>query len=152
MKPYAQRIIPVIRARSPKAVILVGSSTWSQDLHLAAGDPLEGENLMYTLHFYAGTHGAELRSRIDSALSQGLAVFVSEWGTSRADGGGGVFLEEAGVWLDFLEERAISWCNWSLCDKDEASAALRPGTAPGGTWSEADLTPSGRFVFSRLAH
>ena len=151
VKPYAQRIIPVIRARSPKAVILVGSSTWSQDLHLAAGDPLEGENLMYTLHFYAGTHGAELRSRIDSALSQGLAVFVSEWGTSRADGSGGVFLEESAVWLDFLDARGISWCAWSLCDKDETSAVLRPGAPAGGPWSGEDLSPSGQFVFSRFA-
>ena len=152
VKPYAQRVIAAIREHAPRGIILVGSPTWSQDIHLAAADPLQGENLMYTLHFYAGTHGAELRERIDAARKGGLPVFVSEWGTSRAGGGGGVFLEEAGVWLDFLEERAISWCNWSLCDKDEASAALRPGTAPGGTWSEADLTPSGRFVFSRLAH
>ena len=151
MKPYAQRIIPVIRARSPKAVILVGSSTWSQDLHLAAGDPLEGENLMYTLHFYAGTHGAELRSRIDSALSRGLAVFVSEWGTSRADGGGGVFLAESVQWLDFLAQRGISWANWSLCDKGETSAALRPGTDPNGPWEWGELTESGQFVFSRFA-
>ncbi len=152
VKPYAQRVIAAIREHAPRGIILVGSPTWSQDIHLAAADPLQGENLMYTLRFYAGTHGAELRERIDAARKGGLPVFVSEWGTSRANGGGGVFLEEAGVWLDFLEERAISWCNWSLCDKDEASAALRPGTAPGGTWSEADLTPSGRFVFSRLAH
>ena len=152
VKPYAQRIIPVIRARSPKAVILVGSSTWSQDLHLAASDPLEGENLMYTLHFYAGTHGAELRSRIDSALSRGLAVFVSEWGTSRADGSGGVFLEESAVWLDFLDARGISWCAWSLCDKDETSAVLRPGAPAGGPWRGEDLSPSGQFVFSRFAH
>ena len=51
---------------------------------------------MYTLHFYAGTHGAELRQRIDSALSAGLPIFVSEWGTSRADGSGGVKKAGAG--------------------------------------------------------
>ena len=150
IKPYAQRIIQTIRSRSPRAVILVGSSTWSQDLHLAAADPLEGENLMYTLHFYAGTHGAELRERISQAMDRGLAVFVSEWGTSRADGSGGVFLEQAGVWLDFLAQRGISWCNWSLCDKNETSAALRPGTPAEGPWTPEDLSESGRFVFSRF--
>lgn len=150
VKPYAQRIIRAIRAQSPRAVILVGSPTWSQDIHLAAADPLEGENLMYTLHFYAGTHGTWLQERIDSALAKGLPVFVSEWGTSRADGGGGVFLEESKAWLDFLDHRGISWCNWSLCDKNESSAALRPGTAPDGLWRQGDLTESGRFVFSRF--
>lgn len=150
VKPYAQRVIRAIRAQSARAVILVGSPTWSQDIHLAAADPLEGENLMYTLHFYAGTHGDQLRSRIDSALAKGLPVFVSEWGTSRADGSGGVFLEQSRVWLDFLDSRGISWCNWSLCDKEESSAALRPGTAPEGPWRESDLTESGRFVFSRF--
>ena len=105
---------------------------------------------MYTLHFYAGTHGQELRRRMDDALSAGLPLFVSEWGTSRADGSGGVFLEESRVWLDFLEQRGISWCNWSLCDKAETSAALRPGASPEGGWRQEDLTESGEFVFSRF--
>ena len=105
---------------------------------------------MYTLHFYAGTHGQDLRNRIDSAWAAGLPVFVSEWGTSRADGSGGVFLEESRVWLDHLEERGISWCNWSLCDKNETSAALKPGTAPDREWTEKDLTASGQFVFSQF--
>lgn len=152
VKPYAERIIAAIRAWSPRAVILIGSPTWSQDIHLAAANPVVGENLMYTLHFYAGTHGKELRDRIDDVLSSGLPVFVSEWGTSRADGSGGVFLEESAVWLDFLAQRNISWCNWSLCDKSETSAALRPGTSLEGPWGEVDMTDSGKFVFSRFLH
>ena len=106
---------------------------------------------MYTLHFYAGTHGADLRRRIDDVRAAGLPVFISEWGTSRADGGGGVFLKEAEEWLDFLDERGISWANWSLCDKNETSAALRPGTPPDRAWSEEDLSESGRYVFSWFA-
>ena len=151
VKPYAQRMVRTIRAQSPQAVILIGSPTWSQDIHLAAADPVEGANLMYTLHFYAGTHGRELRDRIDSAMAKGLPVFVSEWGTSRADGSGGVFLEQSKVWLDFLDQRGISWCNWSLCDKGETSAALRPGAPADGPWTADHLTESGRFVFSRFA-
>jgi len=88
-------VVKTIRDAGSDGVILIGSPTWSQDIHLAAADPLAGENLMYTLHFYAGTHGAQLRTRMDAALAQGLPLFVSEWGTSRADGSGGVFLEQA---------------------------------------------------------
>lgn len=105
---------------------------------------------MYTLHFYAGTHGQWLRDRIETAVAAGLPVFVSEWGTSRADGSGGVFPEESKVWLDFLDEKGISWCNWSLCDKNETSAALKPGTSPERAWTEEDLSESGRIVFSRF--
>ena len=105
---------------------------------------------MYTFHFYAGTHGAELRKRIDDVRAKGLAVFVSEWGTSRADGSGGVFLNESGEWLDFLDERGLSWANWSLCDKNETSAALKPGTPNDRLWTDSDLSESGRFVFSRF--
>ena len=150
VKPYAITVINAIRERAPRAVILVGSPTWSQDIHEAAKDPLEGENLMYTLHFYAGTHGEWLRSRIDDVLAQGLAVFASEWGMSRADGSGGVFPHESGEWLDFLAARGISWANWSLCDKNETSAALKPGTPNSRVWTEDDLSEAGRFVFSHF--
>lgn len=150
VKPYAEAVIAAIRAEDTNAVILIGSPTWSQDVHLVAQNPISGSNLMYTCHFYAGTHGEALRQRIAEALLQGLPIFVSEWGCSSADGSNGVYLNEAAAWLQFLTEHNISWCNWSLCDKNETSAALKPGTSPAEKWSENNLTESGRFVFSHF--
>lgn len=150
IKPYAQELVNTIRKQSKKGIILIGSSTWSQDVHLAAADPVKGDNLMYTLHFYAGTHGQWLRDRAGDALKSGLPLFVSEWGTSSADGSGGVFLDESREWLKFLKEKGISWANWSLCDKDETSAALKPGTDPNKSWSKNDLSNSGKFVFDQF--
>ncbi len=149
VKPYAQKVIPVIRKNSPNAVILVGNPTWSQDVDVCADDPLTFGNILYTLHFYAGTHGEILRDKCRTALKKGVAVFVSEWGTSAADGSGGVFIKESDEWLRFLDEHELSWCNWSLGDRDETSAALRPG-APDGGWTEEHLTQSGRYVFRKF--
>ncbi|MCH5186275.1 MAG: cellulase family glycosylhydrolase [Oscillospiraceae bacterium] len=149
IKPYAETVIPVIRANSPDSVILVGSGTWSQDFDKCADDPLDFDNIMYTCHFYAGTHGQWLRDRIDYALSKGAPIFVSEWGTSAADGNGGVFLNESSEWLRFLNDRGISWANWSLCDKNETSAALLPGTSANG-WGDESLSESGKFVFGNF--
>ncbi len=149
VKPYAQKVIPVIRKNAPNSVILAGCPTWSQDVDICAADPLEFDNIMYTLHFYAGTHGAELRNKCLKALEMGAPIFVSEWGTSAADGNGGVFLNESDVWLRFLAQYDISWCNWNLGDRDETSAALSPG-APLGNWTQEQLSKSGRYVFSKL--
>jgi endoglucanase len=149
IKPYAEAVIPIIRANSPDSIILVGSGTWSQDIDKPADNPLAFANIMYTCHFYAGTHGQWLRDRIDYALSKGAPIFISEWGTSAADGNGGVYLSEAQEWLVFLNQRGISWANWSLCDKSESSAALKSGTSSNG-WSENELTESGKFVFANF--
>lgn len=148
VKPYAERIIPVIRANDPDSIILVGSPTWSQDINAAADDPLAYDNIMYTCHFYAGTHTAWLRDRITYAIGKGAPIFISEWGTSAADGNGGVFLEESQRWLEFLNANNISWVNWSLCDKNEASAAIAPDA--GVNWSADTLSQSGKFVFGNF--
>ena len=148
VKPYAERIIPVIRANAPDSVILVGSPTWSQDINAAADDPLAFENIMYTCHFYAGTHTGWLRDRITYALGKGAPIFISEWGTSAADGNGGVYLEESQRWLEFLNENNISWVNWSLCDKNESSAAIVPDTCT--DWTTDTLSQSGKFVFDNF--
>ena len=102
---------------------------------------------MYTCHFYAGTHTEWLRQRIADC---GLPVFVSEWGTSAADGSGGVYLEESRKWIDFMNERGISRVNWSLCDKNESSAALVPGADADDGISMDELSESGRFVFEQF--
>ena len=146
VKPYAERIIKAIRENSD-GVILVGSPTWSQDLHQVKKDPINQSNIMYTCHFYAGTHKDFLRQRISDCQ---LPVFVSEWGTSAADGNGGVYLDEAQIWIDFMNENNISWANWSLCDKNESSAALKSGADISDGISENELSQSGLFVFSKF--
>ncbi|MEK3752053.1 cellulase family glycosylhydrolase [Paenibacillus sp. FSL E2-8871] len=150
IKPYAEEVIPVIRSIAPGSIIIVGTGTWSQDVQDAANNPLYYSNIMYTTHFYAGTHGQWLRDRIDYARSKGVAVFITEWGTSDASGDGGPFLAESKVWTDFMQDRKISWANWSLCDKSEVSAALVPGASPYGGWSDAQLTASGKFVKDQM--
>ncbi|GGO06274.1 cellulase family glycosylhydrolase [Saccharibacillus kuerlensis] len=150
IKPYAEEVIATIRAEDPNNPIIVGTGTWSQDIHDAAASPLKASNVLYAVHFYAGTHGAWLRDRVDAAMNKGLAVFVSEWGTSDASGNGGPFLAQSKEWTDFMADRGISWTNWSLADKQEASAALAPGASLTGGWTQAQLTASGKFVREQM--
>nr|QGT51240.1 hypothetical protein Firmicute1046_3160 [uncultured Firmicutes bacterium] len=150
VKPYAEELIEVIRAIDDKAVILVGSPTWSQDLHKVAKSPIAADNLLYTCHFYAGTHTDWLRGRIADALNQNIPVFISEWGTSDASGSGGVYLEESEKWMEFLNANRISWANWSYCDKNESSAAVQSGANCSDGLSPDELTESGKFVFSHF--
>ena len=67
VKAYSEELIKTIRAIDPDNIILVGSPHWDQDIHLVAEDPIKGQsNLMYTMHFYAGTHKQWLRDRTDA--------------------------------------------------------------------------------------
>ncbi len=147
IKPYAEEIIPIIRKNSPNALIIVGSNTWSQDVDEAAEDLLDFENIAYSFHFYSGTHKIDsFKPKIEKALSKGATIFVTEWGTSEASGNDGNYFDEAYKWLDYLDEKEISRINWSLCDKDESSAALLSGADP-DNWNESNLSESGKFIF-----
>ena len=88
IKSYAEEVIPVIREQKPDAVILVGTPTWSQEIDKAAASPLTFDNIMYTLHFYAGTHKDDLRNRLETCAQNNLPVFVSEFGMCDASGNG----------------------------------------------------------------
>ena len=149
VKPYHQRMIAAIRAADPDNLIVVGSPSWSQDVDIAALDPLEGENIAYTLHYYAATHKDELRAKADKALAAGLALFVTEFGVVEATGDGPIDHASSEAWWDWAEANDISWLAWSIGDRDETSATLKPGTPP-ANWSEDDLTESGNLLRSRL--
>ncbi|WP_242515386.1 glycoside hydrolase family 5 protein [Sorangium cellulosum] len=151
IKPYAIEVIDAIRAQGANNVIVVGTPTWSQDVDVAASDPITGRsNIAYTLHFYANTHRESLRRKAQTALDRGLALFVTEFGTCDASGNGGLNLSESQTWMSWLDTRKISWANWSLFDKDETASALRPGAGPGGNWPDSSLTESGRWVKSKI--
>ena len=149
VKPYHQRMIAAIRTVDPDNLIVVGSPSWSQDVDIAALDLLEGENIAYTLHYYAATHKEELRAKADKALAAGLALFITEFGVVEATGNGPIDYASSEAWWDWAEANDISWLAWSTGDRDETSATLKPGTPP-ANWSEDDLTESGRLLRTRL--
>lgn len=145
IKPYAEKIIPVIRKNAPNSVIIVGTPTWSQEIDKPLSDPLNYKNVMYAFHFYAATH-AGLRSNVENCVAQGLPVFVSEFGTCDASGGGANDFNETQKWLSYFDKQGISYCNWSICNKDETCSVLRPGTSANGNWSESNLTENGKWI------
>jgi len=144
VKAYSEEVIKVIRANDSKNIILVGSPHWDQDIHLPAKDPILGfDNLMYTMHFYAGTHGKWLRDRTDEAIKSGLPIFVSESAGMEASGDGPLDYKSWQEYIDWMEERKISWITWSVSSKVETCSFLKPNANSNGKWKDTDIQESG---------
>ena len=146
IKQYAGEVIPVIRANDPDAVIIVGTPTWSQDIHLAADSPLPYDNLLYALHFYAATHTDWLRERLTACVQRGLLVFVSEFGLCDASGNGNNDFVQARQWMDLLEQYDIGCINWNLANKAESSSVISPECTKISGWTDGELSEGGRWI------
>lgn len=146
IKPYHLAVIPSIRAQDPDNIIVCGTRSWSQDVDEASKDPIPGENIAYTLHYYAATHKGALRDKAAAALRNGVALMVTEYGTAEANGSGMLDAGESKRWWAWLDANMISHCNWSIADLTETTAALRPGASPQGGWSLSNLSASGVLV------
>ncbi len=147
IKPYAEDVIEEIRAIDPDNLIIVGTPTWSQDVDVASTDPITGyDNIAYTIHFYADTHGQFLRDKVVTALNNNIALFATEWGTVAADGNGSVNEAETLAWMELFETYNISHLNWAVNDKNEGSALLLPGSSTSGGWQDSDFTTSGLLM------
>jgi endoglucanase len=150
VKPYADSVIRTIRQYDPDNLIVVGTPTWSQDVDVAARTPLTDPNVAYALHFYTGTHRQQLRDKAVAALNAGAPLMVTEFGISEASGNGVIDSAETARWWAFIDQHGLSTCNWSIIDKNETSAALKPGASPNGGWTAADLSASGTILRARI--
>ena len=155
IKNYANQVVPVIREYSDN-LILVGNRQYDQNPQEAIGNTVSGENIAYTFHYYANSHcwsgqtswgsaceGANAQQAIDA----GLSVFVSEWGTANADGGGTPDQSKNTGWQNWIDGNKLSWANWSASKIDEGTAAFQ------GSSSKTSLqyTTSGNMVKGYLA-
>ncbi|QLG44101.1 glycoside hydrolase family 5 protein [Costertonia aggregata] len=146
LKPYHEQVIAAIRAEGNTNLVICGTRTWSQRVDDVIGNTIDDDNVAYTLHYYASTHKQDLRNIAQTALNAKIPIFVTEFGVTEASGNGVIDVEEATTWWTFLDENKISWCNWSVADKEENSAALKPNTSTLGGWGSEDLTQSGTMV------
>jgi endoglucanase len=165
--PYHQKILNAVRLYDKDGlgdnIVICGTDSWSQEVDAPIGNEVADpkRQVMYTAHFYAGTHGQWLMDRVKKALDGGLAVFCTEWGTSEADGGqnGKVYIAESENWLDFFDANGVSWCNWSLARAAQSSAAFKPNAASFPkdldkdgvpSWKDSDLSASGLYVRGKI--
>jgi endoglucanase len=156
VRNYATRVLPAIRQFSNNLVV-VGTTTWSQDVDTAAKRPVSDPNVAYTLHFYACTHGHSLIKRANNARAAGIPLFITEFGLSPSDGGSPaknnyrICTDSATFWLDWADSNQISWANWSLSDKGESSAAIDSTNKDyTGNWPDNALSASGKWIKARL--
>jgi len=148
LKPYHEALVSVIRNYTTNLIIL-GSRRWSTEVAEAAADPVQGTNLVYSIHLYTATraHKQRLRDKASRALQLGIPLFATEWGTCEAATASGTpDLVEAITWLEFFAEHNISHANWAISDKDETCSALVPGASAVGGWQLSALSTSGSFV------
>ena len=125
IKPYAEKAIAKIRANSPKALIIVGTPKYSKDLIGVSEAPLNAENIMYAMHFYAGTDNITLRDEIDEYREDGLPIFISECGATDSSGDGKLYKDGFERWAKWLRKNKISWIYWAYSDGPEASSTLK---------------------------
>lgn len=152
IKSYALEVIPAIRANDPDAIIIVGTPTWSQDVDQAAKNPItEYSNIMYTLHFYAGTHQDSLRNKMGKAIEDGLPIFVTEYGICDASGNGAINYDSANKWVEVMNSYGVSYCAWSISNKNETCSIFKSSVSKTKNMSVDDLSESGNWVYQVLS-
>jgi endoglucanase len=148
IRPYHEAVVDAIRAEDPDNVVVMGTPNWSQDVDVAALDPVHpsagAANLMYTLHFYACTHDQRFRDKGTTAIDKGLALFVTEFGATPADGGTAaqpyVCRDEANLWFDWMAENSVSGVAWKLDQCGDTSCIMLSTAPTDGPWSDEHLT------------
>ncbi len=139
IKDYAYAIVPVIRQYNSKAVIILGMPDYSSQLSYGWIDPFTEGGILYSYHFYAGEHSGF--SMLKQAVENNLPLFVSEWGIGEK---GMTYAEE---FVEYLNDNGISWCAWSLCNKEEPYSMIRSDSMLLGGWNPDDLTDAGIKIF-----
>lgn len=147
IKSYAEDVINVIRKYDSNAVIIVGTPTWSQDVDIAANNPIKNySNIMYSFHFYAATHKKYYRDKVKAALDKNLPVFVSEFSICDASGNGDIDYNEAASWSSFIKDNDLSCAMWNLSNKNETSSIINSNCNKVNGWTDSDLSNAGKWL------
>jgi endoglucanase len=157
IKNYHQQIIPVIRTRDPDSVVLLGTRGWSSlgvseggDEREVINNPVNAQNVMYTFHFYAGSHGTDYLNALSGAADS-IPMFVTEFGTQNFTGGGANNFRRSQQYLNLMARKKVSWVNWNYSDDPLSGAAFKPGTCPGGPFAGTTaLKAAGKWIRLRL--
>ena len=153
---YADDIIPIIRKNSPKALVLVGTPSWSsfglsskRDWRQVVDNRLKHENVAYVFHFYAAGHS--FHAKIDQ-IAEHLPLFATEWAAATWETDSQNDIVKTKPWLEMIDRRKISWTYWTFATGKSVFSVLDGTTTPNGPFSPTgdNVTDTGRLVYSLL--
>lgn len=124
---HANSVIKAIRDAGSDNLVLVGSPSWSSQPDACANASISDSKNNYgcSLHFYAATHKmGGYDKAAETAMSKGIPVFATEWGTVDASGKGSPDLPSSQDWVTWMKNNKVSWANWSASAINESSAAF----------------------------
>jgi len=150
---YSNSVIKAIRDAGNQNLVLIGSNFYSQKPNEQASSygtasKAQTDNVAFTFHFYANTHPHSTTSGIGgaaaSAMTNGYAVFGTEWGTVNADGDGSPNTGASNSWVTWMDGQKISSCMWSASTMGGGSAMFSSGTTA-ATMSTSRFTANGNY-------
>ena len=160
LKPYAEQVIAAIRDHDKNNIIVMGTPFYCQYPNVAVNNKITRDskgrttkNIAYTIHAYAGAHGATVRNQAQQALDGGLALIMTECGRVGTNYGPNNNIDQAewDRWEKWMDDNKISWCKWSMSNKNEVSSSLVPGAPTNGNWNiNTHLTNEGRWNRNKL--
>jgi len=156
IKTYADQVIPVIRANDPDGIVIVGTPDWSSlgysgtpAIDSISNNPIDDDDVMYTFHFYAASHGQYYRTGFDQA-SDILPLFVTEFGTQNYAGEETNDFVSTELFFDIMDEKKISWINWNFSDDWRSGAVLKTGSCAAGEWTGDALKEAGTWIQNKM--
>ena len=159
---YANQVIPVIRANDPNNIIVVGTADGSNGPWFPPSQRLNYNNIMYTMHIYPDVFGGvvevQKRANTTTAMSNGIPIFVTEYGTGSVWPNETLEFDEMTLWYKYFNQYFLSHATWSMSDIPEIFSAIQGGSTNSSTpaaqvaaivENSAYFTENGIFVNQR---
>jgi len=144
--PTATVIAPLVEYLNPSITYTFGWYISNTDVNNKIDDP----NVMYVAHFYAATHGDNIRNKVLTAINGGVPVFISECSVCEASGNGAVGEASATAWFNLLKENNISYVAWNISNKSESSALISSSCSKLSGFTVDELSDTGKWFRTRM--
>ena len=146
VREYADIVTDVIREKGNDALVIVGTPEWCRRITDPVEEPVFDLNTAYSLHFYAASHGEELRKTTEDALKAGLPVIVSEFGISEYDGNGRLAKDEGEKWLELLDRYDVGRICYCLKSGTDLIDMFKDNCKKTNSWESGDLSEYGAWI------
>lgn len=140
-KQAAQSWVDLVQSHAPETPLIIGSPRWTSVTNMAAVDPFDGENLIYSAHIYPANGQPSEFDPTYGAPAEEVPVVVTEFGWdpnggSVDQGTNSGWGEPFRQWVESYEN--MGWTAWCFDDSWAPHMFNSPGEGANEPWTLKD--------------